>query len=214
MIRCLGLLLALLALPVQADIYKCRLPNGRTEISNAPCPSGSGTLTVRPDDTVSEANRQQAERDVERMRSFVEKREAEQRNEEAAERQRQSSERQSAAQQRVYQSGTMDDCLRELDLYPVEPARRAELEAICRAKARSEPTLVPVPVFGGIGNPVDACIHNVMRLQLGPSEHNRRIALCQGQVVVPHVPHQPSGPPPTAKPPGKPCPRNDKFCVR
>lgn len=214
MIRCLGLLLALLALPVQADIYKCRLANGRTEISNAPCPSGSGTLTVRPDDTVSEANRQQAEREVDRMRSFVEKREAEQRSEEAAERQRQSSERQSVAQQRVYQSANMDDCLRELEQNPVEAARRAELEAICRAKAKSEPTLVPVPVFGGIGNPVDACINHVMRLHLVPAEHNRRIALCQGQVVVPQVPPQPSGPPPSAKPPGKPCPRNDKFCVR
>lgn len=149
MTRFLGLLIALLALPVQADIYKCRLANGRTEISNSPCPAGSGTLTVRPDDPVSEQSRQQAERDVERMRSFVEKREATQRTEEAAERQRLSSERQSAAQQRVYQSGSLSECLRELELNPVEPARQAELEAVCRAKARSEPTLVPVPVYGG-----------------------------------------------------------------
>ena len=97
---------------------------------------------------MSEQSRQQAERDVERMRSFVDKREATQRSEEAAERQRQSSERQSAVQQRVYQSGSMNECLRELELNQPEPSRRAELEAICRAKARSEPTLVPVPVYG------------------------------------------------------------------
>ena len=51
-----------------AEIYKCRLPSGKVEISNTPCPSGSGTVTVRPDDNVPEASRQQAERDVERMR--------------------------------------------------------------------------------------------------------------------------------------------------
>ena len=206
MTRFVGLLIALLALPVQADIYKCRLANGRTEISNTPCPAGSGTLTARPDDPVSEQSRQQAERDVERMRSYVEKREATQRTEEAAE-------RQSAAQQRVYQSGSLSECLRELELNPVEPARRAELEAVCRAKAKNEPTQVPVPVYGGIGNPVDACIRNVMRQGLAPAEHDRRIAQCQGGST--HVvPTQPRPEPKPNTKPAPPCPRNDKFCLR
>jgi hypothetical protein len=153
MIHILGLLIALLAQPVQADIYKCRLQNGQTEISNSPCPSGSGTVTARPDDTVPEQSRQQAERDAERMRTYVEKREAAQRKEETAELQRQSGERQAAVQQRVYRSSTMNECLRELELNPVEPSRQAELEAVCRAKAKGETTLVPVPVpvpvYGG-----------------------------------------------------------------
>ena len=68
----------LLALPAQADVYKCRLANGKTEISNSPCSGGSSTVTVRPDDTVSEQNRQQAELDAERMQTFVDKRAAEQ----------------------------------------------------------------------------------------------------------------------------------------
>lgn len=214
MIRCLGLLIALLALPTHADIYKCRLANGRTEISNTPCPSGSGTLAVRPDEPVSEQSRQQAEREVERMRSFVDQREAAQRRDDAAE-------RQTAAQQRVYQSASMDECLRELDLNPVAPSRRAELEAICRAKARNQPTPVPVPVpvpvYGGIGtshgNPVEACINSVMRLSLSATEQNRRIAQCQGHTgPLDQRPPHPE-PKPDAKP-AKPCPRNDKFCVR
>lgn len=212
MTRFLGLLIALLALPVQADIYKCRLANGRTEISNAPCPAGSGTLTARPDDPVSEQSRQQAERDVERMRSFVEKREATQRTEEAAE-------RQSTARQRVYQSTSMSECLRELELNPVEPARQAELEAICRAKAKSEPTLVPVPVYGGVGSPVDACIRSVMRLRLAPAEQDRRLAQCQGHTGHIVQSHPLPEPQPSAKPQpntksASPCPRNDKFCLR
>ena len=186
----IALLTALLALPVQADIYKCRLANGKTEISNSPCSGGSGTVTVRPDDTVSEQNRLQAERDAERMQNFVEKREAEQLADEKAERERQANEHQWAVQQRVYESGSMDDCLRELAQQNIDPKRRAELESICRAKARNEPTVigVPIPVHGiGSGHP------------------------------PPHVTPLPA-PRPETKPetrPGKAaCPRGDKYCVR
>ncbi|WP_428825138.1 DUF4124 domain-containing protein [Azonexus sp. IMCC34842] len=205
----------LLALPVQAEIYKCRLPNGKTEIANSPCPTGSGTLTVRPDDTVPEETRQQAERDVARMRNYVDQREAAQRADEAAERQRQAGERQAAALQGVYQSDSMSECLRELAQHPVDAARRAELEAICRAKAKTEPAVVQVPVFGGggLGGAVDHCVQNVLRLRLAPAEQNRRMTLCQGNYGQPPGPAPHPAPHPEVKP-GKPCPRNDKFCVR
>lgn len=204
-----GLLLALLALPVQAEIYKCKLANGRTEISNAPCPSGSGTVTVRPDETVPEDARAQAERDVARMRGFVEQREAEQRREETADRQRQAEARQEAASQRIYQTENMDDCLHELAQQALDNARRSELEAICRAKAKAEPTLVPVPVFGGLGQPVDGCTRNILRQRLAPAEQERRLAACRGGVFAP--PHVPTRPPSR---PLKPCPRDDRYCVR
>lgn len=133
----------LLPLPAQADIYKCRLANGKTEISNSPCSGGSSTITVRPDDTVSEENRQQAERDAERdaerMQTFVEKREAK----DKAERERQADEHQWAVQQRIYESASMDECLRQLAQQYLDPKRRAELEVICRNKTAYEPTAVP-----------------------------------------------------------------------
>lgn len=216
MIRLLGLLAALLAFPGYADIYKCRLPNGKTEISSSPCPTGSGTLAARPDETVPEQTRQQAERDVERMRNYVDKREAAQRAEATAERERLADERQAAAQQRVYQSDSMSECLRELELHPVEASRRAELEAICRAKAKTEPAVVHVPVYGGpgFGSGVDLCIQNVLRLRLGPAEQDRRMAQCQGNYRPLPQPSPQPAPRPVVKPGGKPCPPNDKFCVR
>lgn len=185
----IALLTALLALPAQADIYKCRLASGKTEISNSPCSGGSGTVSVRPDDTVTEQNRQQAERNVERMQSFVEKREAEHLADEKAERERQANEHQWAVQQRVYESTSMDDCLRELAQQNIDPRRRAELEAICRAKARNEPTIVgvPVPVHG-----------------IGSGHRPPR--------VMPLPAPRPEIQPETR--PGKPCPRGDKYCVR
>ncbi len=183
----IALLAALLALPAQADIYKCRLANGKTEISNLPCSGGSGTVTVRPDDTVSEQNRQQAERNVERMQNFVEKREAEQMADEKAERERQANEHQWAVQQRVYESSSMDDCLRELAQQNIDPKRRAELESICRAKTRNEPTVIGVPVYG-IGSG-----HLPPRATPLPTPH--------------------PGPKPETRP-GRACPRGDKYCVR
>lgn len=206
-------LLVLLALPAQADIYKCKLPNGGTEISNSPCPSGSGTLTARPDETVPAESRQQAERDVARMRDFVTQREAEQRREEAAERQLQAEDRQRAATQRVYQTPSMEECLRELGQQTLDSKRRSELESICRAKARQEPTQVVVPVHGGVVYSPDACIRNVQRQHLHPAEQERRIAACRGVVVPP--PDRPQGAPTRPAPrPLKPCPRDDRYCVR
>lgn len=207
----------LLALPAQADIYKCRLANGKTEISNAPCPSGSGTITVRPDDVVPEQSRQQAERDVERMQSRIEKRQAAQLEEEMAERQRQAEAQQAAAQQRVYQSADMDECLRELAQHSVEAKRRAELEAICQAKARNQPTVVGVPIFTG-GGPIGGsghCIESVLRLNLSASEQSLRLAQCRGSHGQPQPPA--AMPRPVPRPdarPGKPCPRGDLYCVR
>lgn len=132
-----------------AEIYKCRLPNGKTEISNSPCPGGSGTLSVRPDEAVPEANRQQAERDVERMRNYVEKRENAQRADAAAERQVQNQRPANIANSpRTY--GDPDACLREVAQRALEATQRAQLEAECRNLTRPPEAQLPVyvPVYG------------------------------------------------------------------
>jgi hypothetical protein len=145
------LALALLAQPAGAEIYKCRLPNGKTEISNAPCVSGS-TVTVRPDESVPEATRQQAERDVERMRSYVDKREAAQRAEQAAERQERTAQRQSTASPQPRTYGDPAVCLRDLSQQALEASQRAQLEAECRSLIKPPETVqqpVYVPIYGG-----------------------------------------------------------------
>lgn len=218
-----GLLLTLLAsLPLvgHAEIYKCRLPGGKTEISNTPCSSPAGTLSVRPDESVPEASREQVARDVARMRNFVEKREAAQRAEDEAEQQRQADAREAYARQRVYQSAHLADCLAELEQQALDSRRRAELEAICRAKPRLEtPPPTPVVIVPAYASPAPTnslalCIQNVMRLRLAAAEQSRRIDLCQGQAAP--LPTPPLQPPATlpASPPQRPCPRGDKYCVR
>ena len=140
----------LLAQPATAEIYKCRLPGGKTEISNTPCPSGSGTVAVRPDETVPEATRQQAERDVERMRNYVDKRESAQRAEAAAERQAQT-QRQTTTNTPTRRYGDPDACLRDLAQQALEATQRAQLEAECRSLVKPPEAPQPVYVVPGYG---------------------------------------------------------------
>lgn len=149
----------LVAGPAWGEVYKCRTADGRVEIANTPCASTASTLKTLPDEQVPEANRQQAERDAERMRDYVEKREAAQRAEEAAERQRQASQRQAAGSANVGTGRSVDECLRDLDRQALEVNQRAYLEAACRNNPQAQPVYVPVPVtvpgygYGGIGYP-------------------------------------------------------------
>lgn len=140
----------LLAQSASAEIYKCRLQGGKTEISNSPCPSGSGTVAVRPDETVPEATRQQAERDVERMRNYVDKRESAQRAEAAAERQAQT-QRQTTTHTPTRRYGDPDACLRDLAQQALEATQRAQLEAECRSLVKPPAAQQPVYVVPGYG---------------------------------------------------------------
>lgn len=181
----------LLAPPVSAEIYKCRLPGGKVEISNSPCPGGSGTLAVRPEETVSEANRQQAERDVARMRNFVDRRESAQRAEAAAERQAQS-QRQAAGSPPPLRYGDPDACLRDLAQQALEATQRAQLEAECRSLVRPPAPQQPVYVVPGYGIPQ----HHYPP----PRPHPRPPPPPPGNAA-------PSGPSMVICAPGKPCSR-------
>lgn len=216
------LLLPALALsaPVGAEVYKCRSGDGRMEITNTPCPSGANTVKTVRDEPVSEANRQQAEREVARMRDYVEKREAAQRADEAAERQNRSNQRQTTANTET-PSRSVEDCLRELDRQALQPAQRAQMEAACRGNPQPPvyvPVPVPVPAYGG--NPLGNCIANVERLNLMPAERQRRISQCEGSYSAPARPvheqerHPAPAPARTLGAPPSPCPPGSKGCAR
>ena len=85
-ISCPLLYLFLLALPAQADVYKCRQPDGSSVISNSPCSDGSKTVKAVADDTISEANREQAEKNADRLEEYADKLEAKRLAQEEAER--------------------------------------------------------------------------------------------------------------------------------
>ena len=139
----IALSLALLAFSATADVYKCRQPNGNTEISSSPCVAGSSTVKTVADEVISAESRRQAERNVEQMRIDAERLEATRRADEAIERKQQEEQRQASGPS----PGAIEDCLRTLERMALDATRRAELEAICRAKGSVEPVYVPVPYY-------------------------------------------------------------------
>ena len=145
--RWFALAVALFAFSATADVYKCRQPNGSTEISSSPCAGGSSTVKTVADDVVSEENRRQAERNVEQMRVDAEKLEATRRADEAIVRKQQEEQRQQQAS--GPSAASIQECLRTLDRMALDPARRADLEATCRTKGSVEPVYVPVPYYAG-----------------------------------------------------------------
>lgn len=134
--------------PAGAEVYKCRLANGQTEIANAPCATGSSTIAVRQDEYVSEAARRAAELDVERMRTFVEKREAAQRADQAAERAQQRSvsppSPTNIASPPPPAYGDTDECLHKVGQMVLEAGQRTQMEAACRNLVRPPPAYAPV----------------------------------------------------------------------
>lgn len=217
-----SVLMVLLALSIDAgaEVYKCRLPDGQMEITNAPCPKGSGTVTVRPDEKVSEADRLQAEREVERMRLQADRMEAAQR---AAETERIAAQKRNPAVNAppAAETRTVEECLHDVGQQALDAHQRAEQEATCRAGGRSsQPVYVPVPVYAG--NPISICIENVLRLKLPPAEQSQRLAQCQGHLApppptisqpAPSTPPKPAGPAPVESS-RVICPPNNKNCVR
>jgi hypothetical protein len=187
----------LTATPAMAEIYKCRLAGGQVEISNAPCPRGSATLTARPDETVPEASRQQAERDVERMRGFVDQREASQRAESEAERQ---APRQTASSQPGRHYGDSAACLQQLSQQVLEAAQRAALEGECRSLV-PPPGTTQSPVYVPAYGPVYQPSHR-------PDAYPRT-----GPEMPRHLPSPPRSTPPEA-PSVIICPPASKNCKR
>jgi hypothetical protein len=141
---CLVLFALLLAFPTQAEIYKCRQPNGSTEISNSPCTKGSSTIKAIADDVVPEENRREAERQVARMRDEAEKLESARLADEAAEREKELKQRQLSGPP----AAMIQECLRTIERLELDSARRTELEATCYSTGSVQPVYVPVPYYG------------------------------------------------------------------
>jgi hypothetical protein len=186
-------LVALLALalcsPAGADVYKCRTSNGQMEITNTPCPSEADTVKTVHEESISEARRREAEQEVERMRKFVEKREAIHQADIAAE--RRNDRRQSAGNNDQESGRSIEDCLADLDRQALQPAQRAQMESTCRSNPQQpvnppQAVYVPTPVVPPIrdSNPLGTCIGNVERLKLPAAERQRRISQCEAGYSV------------------------------
>ena len=147
----LFLLLATAGL-AHADAYKCRTADGRIEITSVPCTAGSSTVKSQPAEKVSEVERLRVEKEVERMREYVERRENTQRTETGndagqANRQAAPARQPAAAPLPAFSPlyGNAEECLRNVAQMVLEASQRTQMENDCR-QLQPPPPIIATPV--------------------------------------------------------------------
>ena len=124
------------ALTAQAEVYKCRQPDGSTQISSEPCSGGASTVKTIQDDTVPEAAREQAERDVQRQRQMANQMKSERQADEVAARKEQEALRKASG---APSQAAVQQCLNTLGRMSLDSSRRSELESGCYATGTLQP---------------------------------------------------------------------------
>lgn len=196
----LGLLTGTAAL---ADIYRCRWPDGRTEIRSEPCPAGSRGEQHR-EPAISPEQRAAAEREAERQRALLEARTTERAATETAD-SPSPAVNHARAMETTPPPALVEECLADLERRALSSGERAELETACRRTGRALPATPEAPSTTVVGNAVSRCIRNVEMMALSPAQRERRILQCQG-LSAPVVVRPPSATVPAtpAKPPAEP----------
>jgi hypothetical protein len=135
------------ALPAHGQAYKCRKPDGSTQISSEPCSGGARTIKEVDEDVVPDDVRAKAERDAEKLRNRADRMEAERKADEADERREQERQRKASG---APAPEAIQYCLNTVGRMNLDSNRRAELETGCYATGRVEPVYTtPPPVYYG-----------------------------------------------------------------
>ena len=144
------MLLLGVALTAQAEVYKCRQPDGRTQISTSPCSGGAKTIKEVEEDVIPDDVRAKAERDAERQRRQANKLEAERKADEAEDRREAERQRKEGG---LPTPAATQQCLDTVARMNIDASRRAELEAGCQLTGKVAPvydeTYQPPTNYGG-----------------------------------------------------------------
>ena len=168
------MLLLGVALTAQAEVYKCRQPDGRTQISTSPCAGGAKTIKEVEEDVIPDDVRAKAERDAERQRKQANELEAERTADEAEDRREAERQRKESG---LPTPAAVQQCMNTVARMNIDASRRAELESGCQLTGKVAPvydeTYQPAYYYGGY---------------------------YRGHVRPPRPPVQPIAPPPAQQP--------------
>lgn len=199
----LACLLLPLALSAQADAYKCQLPDGRIEITDAPCRQGT-VITVKPTEVIPPERRAAAIREVERQREQLEKREAAAARAAAA-----AAAAAPTAGDKAPPANAIDECLRELARQELPASQRAEREAACREKGGSEKAS-PATGEPAVGGLAARCLNDPAYAGLPQCRNFYQGMPVTGKPPRKPVPAKPA--PPTPEPSYGLCPSGKPNC--
>ncbi|MGB4913043.1 MAG: hypothetical protein WBO95_13125 [Candidatus Dechloromonas phosphoritropha] len=124
------------AVPAHGQAYKCRQPDGSTQISSEPCAGGARTLKEVNEDVIPDDVRAKAQRDVDRQRQRADQFKAERKADEAQQRREAEAERRAAG---LPSPAAVQQCLNTVGRMNIDSSRRAELESECTLTGQVAP---------------------------------------------------------------------------
>ena len=139
----------IVALPAHGQAYKCRQPDGSTQISSEPCAGGARTLKEVDEDVIPDDVRARAQRDVDRQRQRADQLKADRKADEAQERREAEAQRKAAG---LPSQAAVQQCLSTVGRMNIGSSRRAELESECTATGQVAPVYNETyqqPYYGG-----------------------------------------------------------------
>ena len=124
------------AVPAHGQAYKCRQPDGSTQISSEPCAGGARTLKEVNEDVIPDDVRAKAQRDVDRQRQRADQFKAERKADEAQQRREAEAERRAGG---LPSPAAVQQCLNTVGRMNMDSSRRAELESECTLTGQVAP---------------------------------------------------------------------------
>ena len=141
------------ALPAHGQAYKCRQPDGSTQISSEPCAGGARTLKEVDEDVIPDDVRARAQRDVDRQRQRADQLKADRKADEVQERREAEAQRKATG---LPSPAAVQQCLSTVGRMNIDSSRRAELESECTVTGQIAPVYNETyqqPYYGGVYHP-------------------------------------------------------------
>ncbi|MEI7430268.1 MAG: DUF4124 domain-containing protein [Betaproteobacteria bacterium] len=183
------LVAAVLALNVNATVYKCTGNNGRVQFSDTPCRVGVGSDSeIIPDRLpVTQQQRLEALQKAEQMQgeaaALAENKGVEQTNQRSSPQhwEADSGKTSTAARMSSNDSEAYANCVRAIELHGVSQNIKTELIAVCRT------AVIAQGYRDSIAEVVGECVRSVERTGASEAEKSKQLAICHGGDVRPQL---------------------------
>ena len=185
MLKYLLLAVALAASSANAQVFKCKGADGKTQFSDTACKAGNSSEMVPDRVPVTEQQRQEAQQRAQRMQGeagAIDSDKAAAQSTQQAQQQRQTIETENkttAAKESANDADAVANCVRDVERRGASQKVKAEMIAACRTAGTTQRSSAMSD------DAVSNCVKNVERTGASEKDKARQIAMCHGGDVKP-----------------------------
>ena len=168
---------------VNAQVFKCKGADGKTQFSDTPCKAGNNSEVVPDRAPVTKQQQYDAQQRAARLQdesAALDQSKANAQAEHQAQQQRQEVAKQTAPLPvAVNDTEAISNCVKDVERRGASQNVKAEMIAACRTAGAAQRSM------GGSGDDVKNCVKNVERTGASEKEKARQLAVCHGGDVQP-----------------------------